>query len=737
MIKLARLALALFFTPALLAQTTHPPTIDESLELKTLTGPCISPDGRFIAYRLRETDWKENAYVRQIWLINVATGASFQLTRGKKSIDSIEWSPDGRWLAFYTEREPASITQPEKLKREQAQAQKKEEGKDEKPAKPAARQLWLISPEGGEAWQLTEHETDISSFHWSKNSKQIAFTASSPEPKPDKDRKEKYSDYEVVEQDFQQNQLWVVDVAGAQSHFLPVQARQITHDPALNVDDFSWSPDSDLIAFGATPNPMFASRGQKDIYLADLRHDNAVHKIVALPGPDGDPVFSPDGKQLAFSTALGVPYFYYANSHIAVVDVDKVLAKPATRPADVQDLTAKFDEDPSLQEWSPAGIYFVALQRTSSHLFRLDPTTREIVRITSPDGFNLDDVSFTKDFSTFALTAEDATHMSEIYVSSSATFAPRKLTDMTAQVKDWTLGTEEVVSWNSSDGAAIEGILHKPANYDPSKKYPLLVVIHGGPTGVSQPILSPGDAYYPIQIFLSKDALVLQPNYRGSAGYGAAFRALNIRNLGVGDMWDVMSGVDSLIARGMVDPNKLGSMGWSEGGYISAFLTTHTDRFKAISVGAGISDWMTYYVNTDITPFTLQYLHANPWDDPAIYAKTSPIATIKQAKTPTLIQHGSADKRVPPPNGFELYHGLQDQHVPSRLILYTGFGHPITKPKSNRAVMQANLDWFSHYLWNEPFPNDSPLLGIGELQSTPPSAPDPLTPRINVSDQQF
>jgi dipeptidyl aminopeptidase/acylaminoacyl peptidase len=182
-------------------------------------------------------------------------------------------------------------------------------------------------------------------------------------------------------------------------------------------------------------------------------------------------------------------------------------------------------------------------------------------------------------------------------------------------------------------------------------------------------------------------------------------------------MWDVMSGVDSLIARGIVDGSRLGAMGWSQGGYISAFLTTHTDRFKAISAGAGISDWRTYYVNTDITPFTRQYLHGTPWDDPEIYQKTSPMAAIKQAKTPTLIQVGSADKRVPPPNSFELYRGLQDQHVTSRLILYTGFGHPITKPKSNRAVMQANLDWFNHYIWGEEFPKDSALLGSSELES--------------------
>jgi len=699
------------------AQTRHTPTLDESLSLKAINGERISPDGRWVAFRVRETNWEDNSYIRQLSIADVATGKSFQLTRGKKSIEGFEWSPDSRWLAFVTEREQSAIVPPEPGKKDvEKKDADKDDKKDTKPGegKPAAHQLWLISPQGGEAWQLTRHETDIQSFHWSKDGKQIAFTASTIESKADKDRKEKYSDFEVFEEDFKQSQLWTVDVSAAETDFLPAKSHPITHDAKLNIDDFAWSPDSTLIAFGATPNPFLAFSGDQDIYVADLAHDNAVHKIVALDGPDSNPVFSPDGKQLVFATALGAQYFYYSNGHIAVVDLDKVMAKTATTPAEVRDLTAKFDEDPRLDDWGPDGLYFEALQKTSAHIFRLDPATQQITRITSPDSYLVSDFSFTKDFKTVAVVASDATHMGELYVSPVASFSPRKLTDFSAQVSNWTLGTAEVVSWKSTDGAAIEGILHKPADYDPAKKYPLLVVIHGGPTRISLPTLSPNDTYYPTQIFLAKGALVLEPNYRGSAGYGAAFRALNVRNLGVGDMWDVMSGVDSLIKKGIVDPTKLGSMGWSEGGYISAFLTTHTDRFKAISVGAGISDWMTYYVNTDITPFTRQYLHATPWDDPAMYAKTSPIATIKQAKTPTLIQHGSVDKRVPVPDGFELYRGLQDQHVPSRFILYQGFGHPITKPKSNRAVLQSNLDWFNHYIWNEEFPKDSPILGSSE-----------------------
>jgi dipeptidyl aminopeptidase/acylaminoacyl peptidase len=706
------------------AQTKHTPSLTESLSLKAINGQQISPDGKFIAYRLRETDWKENAYLRQIWLLNVATGASLQLTRGKKPAGAMEWSPDGRWLAFFTEREQTAILPEEKKDASKEEADKKDEKKpddkkkeDDTNEKPAAQQIWLISPLGGEAWQLTRHPSDIGNFRWSKDSKQIAFSASAVESKAEKDRKEKFSDYEVYEQDYRQSQLWTVDVAAAEKIFLPAKATPITKDPKLTVNDFNWSPDSKLIAYSANRTPLLAFGADEDIYIVDTAHDNQIHLAVSLDSPDSNPVFSPDGKQLAFNTALGQQYFYYANGHIAVVDVDRVLSSPAKAPADVRDLTGKFDEDPYIIDWGPDGIYFVAQQKTSRHLFRLNSQTSAITRITQPDAYYFAGVSFTKDFKTMAVTADDATHMVELYVSPSDNFSPRKLTDITAQVAEWKLGSAEVVTWKSQDGATIEGVLRKPADYDPARKYPLLVVIHGGPTGVSDPTLSPGDSYYPIQTWLSRGALVLEPNYRGSAGYGAAFRALNVRNLGVGDMWDVMSGVDSLIAKGIVDPTKLGSMGWSQGGYISAFLTTNTDRFQAISVGAGISDWSTYYVNTDITPFTRQYLHSTPWDDPAIYAKTSPMTNIKKAKTPTLIQSGNVDKRVPPPDSFELYRGLQDQHVESRLILYTGFGHPITKPKSNRAVMQANLDWFNHYLWGDPFPTDSPVLGSSQLEA--------------------
>ena len=701
-------------------QGSHLATLAESLSRTSIRAPAISPDARSVAYLQRETNWKENEFVWQLWRVDVGSGKAVQLTRGKKSVASAAWSPDGRWLAFVTERE-ANVIEPYAAVEKDVAA--KEDGKSgTSAAKPAAKQIWVIAPDGGEAWPLTKSETDVDEFQWTKDGKWIVFTAAEPPNKGGKARKERYSSYDVVEKDYEQHQLWGVDADAAIKTLQPQSAMQLTSDPALTIKSFAISGQSDRVAFSAGHNPLLAFNMDEDIYLMDLPRaagvsPGTVTKIVALPGPDRAPMFSLDGRQLAFVTSLGQPKFFYANTHIALVDIATVVKKPATTAADVRDLTQSFDEDPDAIGWVPGGLYFAATQKMTAKLFQLDGSSWQIQPVSTDDRLIIDEASVTPDGAAIAFTADDATHLTELYISSAKSFAPKKLTDQTAQVSAWKLGSVEVVSWKSKDGTVIEGVLHKPADYDPKRKYPLLVKIHGGPTGVSQPRFLPNDYAYPVQAFLEKGALVLEPNYRGSAGYGAKFRALNVRNLGVGDMWDVMSGVDSLIAKGMVDPNKLAAMGWSQGGYISAFLTTHTDRFKAISVGAGISDWTTYYVSTDITPFTPQYLGATPWDDPQIYAKTSPITTIRQAKTPTLIQHGSADHRVPVSDAFELYRGLLDQHVDARLILYTGFGHGIDKPKSALALVQANLDWFSHYVWNEPIPKDSALYGSSELET--------------------
>ena len=239
-------------------------------------------------------------------------------------------------------------------------------------------------------------------------------------------------------------------------------------------------------------------------------------------------------------------------------------------------------------EWNADGIYFSGA-KTASHLFRVDPATAKITRVSGPDDLMATSVSLTSDGMALAFNASSTTSVNEVFVSSVRNFSPRALTSLTDEIRNLTLGTRELISWKSKDGATIEGVLIKPADFDPSKKYPLLCIIHGGPTGIDRPALLIRDTRYPADIWAARRALILKVNYVAAFGYGK-FRKLNVRNLGVGDAWDVLSGGSSG-RQGWVDPSKVGCMGWSQGGYISAFLTASSDRFAAISVGAGISNW--------------------------------------------------------------------------------------------------------------------------------------------------
>jgi dipeptidyl aminopeptidase/acylaminoacyl peptidase len=643
---------------------TRVPTLDDLLTLKTVGGTQISPDGKSVAYTVTYGDFKTDSFITQIWLADTTSGKSIQLTRGDKSSGNPRWSPDGKWLAFTSNRV---------------------EDKN---------QLFVIDPTGGEAQQLTKSETAVGNFSWSDNGKTIAYSAGESTAQPLKDRKDYYGDYDVIRAGYNYTHLWTVDVAEAMK--TPNPGKQRTKKSDFSVDSFAWSPDNSSIVFSATINPDLVQGTTADVYLLNLK-DDSVKKIVATPGPDNNPRFSPDGKQIVFSSAMGETKFFASNFRLAVVSVDGGTPKS---------ITDTFDENPGLIEWRADGVYFGGAQKTASHLFRVDPASGRVTRVTAPDDLMATGFSVNRWGDTISFVSGSPTSINEVFVSNLRRFTPRKLTNMNDQTKSFTLATREVISWKSQDGATIEGILIKPANFDPNRKYPLLCVIHGGPTGIDRPLLlSPDARYYPSDIWAARGALILKVNYRGSSGYGEKFRKLNIRNLGVGDAWDVLSGVDNLIAKGWVDKDKVACMGWSQGGYISAFLTTSTDRFKAISVGAGISNWATYYYNTDITPFTINYLGNDPAEDPTIYAKTSPMNYIKTAKTPTLIQHGSDDRRVPIANAYELRQGLENRGVPVTMIVYKGFGHPITKPKAQRAVMQHNLSWFGHYIWGDPLPD--------------------------------
>lgn len=642
---------------------SHIPTVDELVALPLLGDVQISPDGAHVAYTVETPDWEQNEYVAQIWLVDAARSRARQLTFGPAPSRSPCWSPDGQSLAFLSKRRGDEYVQ-----------------------------VYRLCPFGGEAERLTSLETDAQSPAWSPDGRSVAFLAPDPDDEAAKRRKERYGEYRVEDEDYRRCHLWRVRLEDR-------KVDKLTSGDAFHVAQFDWHPEGGRIALATWPTPDVRDAHLGRVYVLDL----AMLVATPLTGEGASaPHWSPDGTELAYMQD-GTPA-YFANNDLCLVPA----AGGAPRRVPVE-----LDERLTLEKWGPDGLYVSAIQRTAIHLFCVHPRTGAYTRLTpvTPAGWiGAGAVSFSRDFSRAALIVHDAEHLGEVTLLDAADGTARRLTDFSARVADWPLGRYEVIQWTSTDGTPVEGVLTRPADFDPARRYPLLVVIHGGPVWVSfpAPLMYVECRNYPLSRWVARGALVLQPNYRGSAGYGAAFRALNVRNLGVGDAWDVLSGVDALIARGWADPERVGVMGWSQGGYIAAFLATTSDRFRAASVGAGISNWVTYYANTDVHPFTRQYLEATPWEDPEVYRKTSPMTYIRQARTPTLIQHGELDRRVPLPNAYELYQGLRDMGVETRLVVYKGMPHGITKPRLSRQAVQENLDWFNRWIWGDAPPEAEP-----------------------------
>ena len=675
------LILIIFPGTFLYAQQKASVSFEKWLSLKSYSNPLISADGRTVAFTVTTTDWANNTYDSEIWMSRDGE-APVQLTRtNKNSSTNTRITPDSRFVSFVADRGEKN-------------------------------QLYIISVYGGEALQITKEEEGIGGYDWSPDGSKIAYTIAEVDSKQDKSIKERYGSFGVEGEEYKQNHLWLlnfdydsVTMAGQLPCYVSKKDSALANDSKKNcfvlpvarrltegnftVNGFAWRPDGKEIAFNRQSNPLINSGTSSDIVMVNITN-REIKTLISNPAGDFLSRWSPDGTEFVYNSAINDSVSnFYKNNRLFIYN----LATGNSRA-----IAGDIDENKSVIEWNTKGLFLSALEKTKPKIYLTETKTGK----SKASPFPIDmpgSLSFSKGTDYIILAGRSYAGLSEIYLGK-LNQPLKQLTNSSAQIANWNTPVNEVVSWISTDGTDIEGILIKPKNFDPMKKYPLLVVIHGGPTGIDFP--DPTPTYvYPIMQWVEKGAIVLRVNYRGSAGYGEKFRSLNVRNLGVGDMWDVLSGVDHLISRGFVDSTRMGAMGWSQGGYISAFLTTNTNRFKAISVGAGISNWITYYVNTDITPFTRQYLQSTPWSDLDIYKKTSPMTNINKASTPTLIQHGEFDRRVPIPNAYELYRGLQDRGIPSKLIVYKGFGHGITKPKERLAAIWHNWQWFNKYIFGE------------------------------------
>ena len=639
--------------------------IIETLSVPYVYDVSISNDGNFVVMVVNRADWKDNKFVNHIWIYDHSQERLITFIDDNIGAEHPRWSWDSRSLAYL---------------------RAVDQGVDE------GTQIFVKQDSSMIGTQITYAKCHITTFRWDPDGKGIYFLGSQYTEKVNR-REEEYGPMEYVDTDFALSSLFFVDLDNAfkysKRRYRGPMNLEDSYDDAtkpfiegfrMNINNFDISPDSQFIVIDATRTPFVEDDFHHHIYSLNTQTKEVSLLLEDIPIVDG-PLFSPTGKKICFTRYSGTGRAY-ENIVLQIFDLQ---SGNITEPIEI-------DESIRLVRWTRRGIVIQWQERTTKHIGFLSSEGKITTFTTDPDGYVYGAfASMDGQYVTYLQATSSTT--SEVYVNGT------KITNQSKYYIGKEIIKKQVISWKSHDGTEIEGVLSYPPGFTSSKKYPLLIFVHGGPTWTAVPIQIE-NRYYPLDLFAQRGFLILEPNYRGSAGYGSYLRGLNVGNLGIGDYQDIISGIDALIQYGYIDETQVGIMGWSQGGYIAAFCATFSDRFKAASVGAGISDWVTYYSGTDAKPFTLHYLGQPPWKHRGVYDMASPITYVNQASTPVLIQHGDQDNRVPVSNAFALYRALRDKNIDTRLVIFEGMGHGSSKPSWNYAIMLQNLAWFRHYLLN-------------------------------------
>jgi dipeptidyl aminopeptidase/acylaminoacyl peptidase len=641
------------------AQNTWTPELE--MKVKAVGTVKVSPDGKLVAYTVSAPVMtaEKSEFVTQIWLSQADGSNPLQLTFADKSSENPQFSPDGKSLAFTSSRAG---------------------GKNN---------LFLIRLGGGEAEQLTDVKSGVTSYAWAPEGRRIAFVMrDAPSDDEEKNNKGK-DDWRWIDENVKLNRLFVIDLEKDQSG--KREPRRLSGD--VNADNsFDWSPDGKTIAFARTKLPKADYWTSADLLLTDVT-TGQLTTLAATGAAESNPRFSPDGKWIAFSSTNDPPR-WAGYTRIALISATG--GKPRL-------LSETFDASPTLIDWSADGkkIFVSETRGTASRISAIDIGSGGITDLNTRSEV-LGNVSLNQSRTMLGFTMQSSDKAPEAFISRINEFAPVQISRANADLPNLPLGKTAAIRWKSSDGMDIEGLLSYPVDYKQGQKVPLLVVIHGGPAGVfTQSFLAGGRSVYPLATFTSRGYAILRVNPRGSSGYGHKFRFANIKDWGGGDFKDIMSGVDRVIEMGVADTDRLGVMGWSYGGFMTSWTITQTHRFKAASVGAAVTNLMSFIGTADIPSFIPDYFESQPWENLEIYRAHSAMFNAKGVTTPTLIQHGEADERVPVSQGYEFYNALKVQNVPVRMIVYPRMPHGLNEPKMVLKAKQTNLEWFEKYLGQE------------------------------------
>ncbi len=622
---------------------------------------AMAPDGSLIAYVVREPvmDGEASEYRSHIWVVSADGSLNVQYTQGEKSCTDPAFSPDGSLLAFTSDRS-------------------------------GENQVWVMRVRGGEAEQVTDAKAGVAAYQWSPDGTRLAYTMRNPDTPDEEQATKEKRDVILVDRNFKYNHLYVIPFEKNADGEREVH--RLTGG-AFHVTSFDWSPDGTALVFAHQPDP----RINTGFYERDLSvvpaDSGAVRPLVARPGVDDGPRYSPDGQWVAFTSQGGTP------ERVGLSDLYVVPAAGGT-PRKLADTP---DRNADLIEWAADG--------TALYVTEAIGTTRQLVAVpvdgaaprilTTRDGV-VGTVAFDHSTEWMAYTFEDLTTPVDVYLAPVGGFELTQLTHLHDGVPKPAMGRTEPLTWTSFDGQKVEGLLTYPVGYEPGRAYPLILQIHGGPAGVFSRRFTGGPGIYMTQVFAEHGYAVLQPNPRGSTGYGKDFRYANVKDWGYGDYEDLMAGVDTVLAMGVGHPDSLAVMGWSYGGYMTSFLVTRTDRFKAASMGAGLPDLISMVTTTDIPDYLVAHMGGEFFDDYATYQKHSAIFHIKNVTTPTQVLHGARDLRVPTTQGQEFYVALQRLGVETEMVLYPRTPHGPREPKLLMDVTPRILAWFDKHLHRQP-----------------------------------
>ena len=648
------LSLIIVLAATATAQTWEP---ELQLKFKAAGAPRVSPDGKRVVYTVNEAVMTadKSEFVTQIWMANIATKQNTQLTFGEKSSTNPKWSPDGNWIAFTSTR------------------------KDNR------NNLYVLSLNGGEAEPLTDGKSGVINFAWSPDGRSIAFTMTDPKTDEEEKNDKGRNDWRWIDENVKLARLYVLSVQKDANG--KREPRKLTSEN-YQVEDFDWSSDGSRIAFGHVKSPGANDWTTSDVSIVEVA-SGKVSVLANSPAAEASPLYSPDGKWIAVQASDAPPRW----AQSGVIEIF-----PATG-GQPKSLVTSFDAQPGVAGWSSDGkrIYFSEPKGTGTQIYSFDVAANRIDEIKVTPAV-IGAFSLNSSGSTFAFTRQTPDTPADIYVASVTDFTPVQISTVNAGMTIPPMGRTEVISWKSKDGKQIEGLLTYPVGYQAGQKVPTILNIHGGPAGVFQQTFIGGRGVYPLATFSSRGYAILRPNPRGSSGYGTDFRRANLKDWGFGDYEDLMAGVDKVIEMGVADPARLGVMGWSYGGFMTSWVVTQTNRFKAASAGAPVTNLMSFNGTSDIPGFIPDYFGGQFWDVMDLYQKHSPMFNVKAVTTPTMIQQGEADIRVPISQGYEFYNALKVKGVPTRMLVLPRQPHGPTEPKMQLQAMKANLEWFEKYI---------------------------------------